>query len=89
MAITLSPSTGLKAGDTLTVSFTGNVKGRLYVTAAIYAPNEPYWAERKTLKNANDTASFVLGRSGDLYVWVDDDANLSDGFLDAALAAVA
>jgi len=85
--ITLSPDTGLKAGDTVTVIVTDAPKGKNYVTIAAFGTGGR-WAERKTIQGSEDV-SFVLGGAGYLAVWLDDDANLVDGFVAFAAGEVA
>lgn len=78
--IAFSPDSGLKVGDTVTVVVTDAPKGRNYVTVAVYPAGAQYWAERKTIRGSEDV-SFVLGGPGLLYGWLDDDADMGDGFV--------
>lgn len=61
-----------KVGDTVTFTVTGLKRG--YVTVAVYGDGER-WATRVGI---GDPVTLQLAGLG--YAWLDDDANLSDGF---------
>lgn len=72
----------LEAGETVEVIVSGMPKGKNYVTVAIYDLGLQY-AERKTV-NGDGSLEFTLPVSGLMYVWADDNASLTDGFVGSA-----